>query len=238
MPTPTALASTPVPTVAVKPSVTPTAALLPPPKGGMSTNRKIITQCQNKTDEVTITIDDGISSQEKLDQILSTLKKNNVRAYFFLLGDFAKKHPKMMKQVEAAGHVLGNHSFNHPSFTRLKDKQVVSQIKRGVEGNTKVKLLRPPYGNGAFDKRVQKLARLLGYGMCYWTVDTQDWSSAATKSKADIIRRVRNGDKYTPPVSKGGVILLHGTTKYGAASLQGIIDVVHKKGLKLQRLHE
>lgn len=204
----------------------------------MSTNRKIITQCQNKTDEVTITIDDGISSQEKLDQILSTLKKNNVRAYFFLLGDFAKKHPKMMKQVEAAGHVLGNHSFNHPSFTRLKDKQVVSQIKRGVEGNTKVKLLRPPYGNGAFDKRVQKLARLLGYGMCYWTVDTQDWSSAATKSKADIIRRVRNGDKYTPPVSKGGVILLHGTTKYGAASLQGIIDVVHKKGLKLQRLHE
>jgi peptidoglycan/xylan/chitin deacetylase (PgdA/CDA1 family) len=199
---------------------------------------------------VIISIDDGISTNKKLNKVLSVLKKNNVRGYFFLLGDFAKKHPTWMKKIEDAGHVLGNHSYDHPDFSAIKKASpkkhpdawkpiVTDQIERGVQGNTQIKLLRPPYGGGAFDKDIQKLAKSLGYGMVYWTVDTWDWNKHATKSVADILRRVSVGQKgVTGPIRKGGVILLHGTSKYGVASLQGIINIVRKKGLKLMKLHE
>ncbi len=230
--TPPANAATVLPTAPATAQLKP----VPLPKVGYSTKAADILRCQHKSDNVILSYDDGISSQKKLDSLLRTLDKNNVRAYFFFTGQFANDHPKMMKQIATAGHVLGNHSYDHPLLTSLSKKAIKSQIKHGVQGNTTRKLLRPPYGGGAFTSSLQKIARDMGYSMCYWTVDTMDWSTKASPSAKSIISRVMHGDKYSPPVKKGGVILLHGTSAFGVKATPKIIKRIKKLGLKFPKL--
>ena len=230
--TPPASAATVLPTAPATAQLKP----VPLPKVGYSTKSTDILRCQHKTDEVILSYDDGISGQQKLDSLLRTLDKNNIRAYFFFTGEFAGAHPKMMRQIAAAGHVLGNHSYNHPLLTRLSDTAIKSQIRRGVQGNTTRKLLRPPYGGGAFTARLQKIAKNMGYAVCYWTVDTRDWDAKASPSARTIVNRVIKGDKYSPPVKKGGVILMHGTSRFGVEATPEIIRHIKKLGLKFPKL--
>ncbi|TAH33291.1 polysaccharide deacetylase family protein [Candidatus Saccharibacteria bacterium] len=209
---------------------------VPLPKVSYSTKSSNILRCQHTSDEVVLSYDDGITNQKKLDSLLGTLDRNNIRAYFFFTGKFADDHPKMMRQIAAAGHVLGNHSYSHPLLTRLSDKAIKSQIKRGVRGNTTRKLLRPPYGGGAFTPRLQKIARGMGYALCFWTVDTRDWDAKASPSAQTIVNRVIKGDKYSPPVKKGGVILMHGTSAFGVKATPAIIKHIKKLGLHFPKL--
>lgn len=209
---------------------------VPLPKVSYSTKSSNILRCQHTSDEVVLSYDDGITNQKKLDSLLGTLDRNNIRAYFFFTGQFANAHPKMMKQIAQAGHVLGNHSYSHPLLTRLSDKAIKSQIKRGVRGNTTRKLLRPPYGGGAFTPRLQKIARGMGYALCFWTVDTRDWDAKASPSAQTIVNRVIKGDKYSPPVKKGGVILMHGTSAFGVKATPAIIKHIKKLGMHFPKL--
>lgn len=237
LPTPSTQAPDTAPS-SPKPQLPEVPKPVPLPKVGYSTKAANIRQCQHKSDDVILSYDDSISSQKKLNSLLRTLDKNNIRAYFFFTGEFAGAHPKMMRQIAAAGHVLGNHSYSHPLLTRLSDKAIKSQIKRGVQGNTTRKLLRPPYGGGAFTSRVQKIAKSMGYSMCYWTVDTMDWSTKASPSAKSIVNRVVRGDKYSPPVKKGGVILMHGTSAFGVKATPEIIKRIKELGLKFPKLRK
>ena len=199
------------------------------------TTKKAITHCQNTTGKAMLTFDDG-ASPAAAKSILATLKSNNVLGAFFFTGDFARANPSIMRQIAAAGHIIGNHSSTHKALNSLSDAGLAKEITQGVRGNTRNMLLRPPYGAGVFDARVAKTASNHGYGLCYWTVDTRDWDNKNTKSAADIVRRVSVGDKWTPPLRKGGVVLMHGTAKFTPAALQGVIDVARKKGINLMPL--
>ena len=54
---------------------------------------------------------------EDIDSILKTLKDNNVRATFFVLGEWARKYPDIIKRMVADGHDVANHSDTHPHLT-------------------------------------------------------------------------------------------------------------------------
>lgn len=196
---------------------------------GISTTRSAITDCQNNTGHGLLTYDDGISPNQ-IDTLLSTLKAKNVRAIFFFTGAYARSNPTVMKKIVAAGMLLGNHSSSHPSLTSLSDAGIRSQIANGVQSTTSPKLLRPPYGNGAFTTRLLTVARGMGYGLCYWTVDTMDWSASATRSASQLVNRVRYGDQYSPRVGPGGVVLMHGTGRYSVAATPGVIDAMRANG--------
>lgn len=196
---------------------------------GISSTRSAITGCQNTTGYALLTYDDGILSSQ-IDTLLSTLKAKNVRAIFFFTGEYARSNPTVMKKIVAAGMLLGNHSSSHPSLPSLSDAGIRSQITNGVQGTTSPKLLRPPYGNGAFTTRLQTIARGMGYGLCYWTVDTMDWSASATRSASQLVNRVRYGDQYSARVRPGGVVLMHGTGRYSVAATPGVIDAMRANG--------
>jgi peptidoglycan/xylan/chitin deacetylase (PgdA/CDA1 family) len=119
---------------------------------------------------------------------------------------------------------------------RLDERDQGTQV--GIPGadvslNGRPKLLRPPYGAGAFDKRVHAAAAAKGQKVCYWTVDTRDWEGA---SAATIINRVRYGDASTPPAMGGGVVLMHLQGRNTGQALPGVISAVRAKGLKLEPL--
>jgi len=191
-----------------------------------------IERCFNTTNNVWLTFDDG-GSKAQVTSILATLKRNNVKARFFFRGDWARKNRALFAQIKAAGHVIGNHTSTHPALSRMGTTNLVKQIGAGTAATGEPKLLRPPFGAGAFTTRLQDVAKGQGYELCRWTTDTYDWDSPST---ALMVERVKYGDYRSAPIRAGGVILMHGHGKNTAPGLQKIINAVKAKKLKLQPL--
>jgi peptidoglycan/xylan/chitin deacetylase (PgdA/CDA1 family) len=182
---------------------------------------------------VWLTFDDGYSSQVNLSSILTTLKAYNVRARFFLIGSWARSHPSMVRQIRAGGHYLENHTSTHPSLTRISSAAVLKQIAGGVTPNASPRLLRPPYGDGAYSSRLYSLARQKGYRLCSWAVDARDW---ARVSAAVIFDKVVHGDRATPPARAGDPVLMHLSNTKTRYALPGIIRALRAKHLTFENL--
>jgi peptidoglycan/xylan/chitin deacetylase (PgdA/CDA1 family) len=191
-----------------------------------------IEHCYNTTTDVWLTFDDS-GSAAQVNSILATLKRNNVKGRFLFRGDWARKNPALFKTIAAAGHIIGNHTSTHPALSRMSEANVVAQITQGTAATGSPKLLRPPFGGGAFTTRLQQIAQKQGYQLCRWTTDTYDWDGTSTSV---MVERIKFGDYRSAPVSAGGVILMHGHGEHTAAGLQAIIDTIRAKKLKLQPL--
>jgi peptidoglycan-N-acetylglucosamine deacetylase len=189
--------------------------------------------CGNHTPYVWLTFDD-FGSTGQVRSILSTLRRNHVRALLFPVGTWARANPSLISAMERDGQVIDNHTATHVNLSTASDATVLWQIDHGATPSTSVRLLRPPYGAGAFSTRLTALAASRGYGLCFWTVDTRDWAGSTV---SQMVRKVRYGDAATPPVEAGGVILMHLHGRHTASGLQSVIDAVRARGLRLQPLH-
>lgn len=190
-----------------------------------------VEHCGNTTDRVWLSFDDG-GSPEQVTSILDTLKRNNVRAQFFFLGDWGRENPRLLERIRADGHVIGNHTDTHPSLNQLDHERVLHEIDRGIHTDGTTKLLRPPYGAGAFSTRLQRDAADAGYDLCRWSTDTYDWDGPP--SVKELVTRVVDGDYRSAPVGPGGVVLMHGHGGSTAPGLQRLIDAIRAKGLTLE----
>lgn len=191
-----------------------------------------IERCQNTTDNVWLTFDDG-GSAAQVTSILATLKRNNVKGHFFFRGDWGRKNPALLTRIKTAGHVIGNHTSTHRALSRESKANVLKQLDTGTAATGTPKLLRPPFGAGAFTTRLQHDIETKGYQLCRWTTDTYDWDGPSAKQ---MVERVTYGDYRSAPISAGGNILMHGHGKNTASGLQRIINAVRAKKLKLQPL--
>jgi len=188
--------------------------------------------CYNSSKYVRLTFDDT-STVANLKSLLATLKKYNVKATFFF--NTVNTSAAEYKMIRDAGMDVGNHTYDHKDLTRLSRSAISKEWTRGRSAYTNTDLMRPPYG--ATNSTVRSVITDLGGRQCLWNVDTMDWSTSATRSAADIVRRVRSGDKWTPPAHAGDVVLMHGTGRYTAAALAGVIKAVLARGLTLQPLN-
>jgi peptidoglycan/xylan/chitin deacetylase (PgdA/CDA1 family) len=198
-----------------------------------ATVRQRIERCWGRGPQVWLSFDD-VGSPAQVHRILRVLAAARVRALFFPIGSWAKAHPGLVAEIGAAGHLVGNHTQDHRDLGRASEAQALWQIRHGdsrVPGA--VRLLRPPFGDGAYTARVRRYAAETGERLCTWTVDTRDWAGAPA---ATIVRRVRRGDAITPPVRAGGVVLMHLNGDHTGAALPGVIAAVRARGLTLHRL--
>lgn len=189
-----------------------------------------IHRCGNTTRNVWLTFDDS-GSAAQVSSILSTLRRNNIKARMFPIGTWARANPSLVAAMKRDGHIIDNHTATHANLATASPTKVLYEIDHGATPSTSVRLLRPPGGAGAFTTRLTALAGSRGYKVCYWTVDTRDWAGATT---AEMVRKVRYGDALTPPVEAGGVVLMHFHGRHTAAGLQSVIDAVRARGLTLQ----
>ena len=191
-----------------------------------------VERCWRTSDTVSLTFDDGGSS-DRVKSILATLKRNNVKGTFFFRGDWARYNPTLFAQIKAEGHHIGNHTSSHVPLSKVDDATVSREIAGGTASTTTPKLLRPPFAAGALTTRLGNLAASKGYKVCRWTTDTYDWEHPST---ATMVERIIVGDYRTPPVAAGGNILMHPAGANTPASIQAIIDAIRRKGLKLEAL--
>lgn len=179
---------------------------------------------------VALTFDDG-PWPNYTHQILAILKHHDIKATFFMVGQELSRRPQIGRDVVAAGHVIGNHSWNHPSRTRNAISQVKhtdSEIFKQLQIYTH--LFRPPYGivtNGmAAQAKTEKHAVIL------WSVDSEDWRRP---SAATITRTVMR------EVYPGGIILMHdggGNRSHTVAALKIIIPALQGRGYRFVTVPE
>jgi len=177
--------------------------------------------------EVAITFDDGPST-ELTPAILDILKKNDITAAFFCIGERAVENPELMERIASEGHLIGNHSYSHHFFFDLGSmNDMVREIRatnKCIEKivRKRIHLFRPPYGvtTPVLAKAVIK-AKMISVGWSLRSMDT------VTKDPVKLLHRI---EKQLKP---GNVILLHDTMPVTANSLQQIIDAIKQKGFKI-----
>lgn len=148
--------------------------------------------------EIYLTFDDGpIPSVTQ--NILTILKKYNVKATFFCVGDNIVKHPLVYQQILDEEHSVGNHTFNHlngwktHSNKYIENVELCAQAMNTVGGNKNNNLFRPPYGKA---KKAQ-FSRLsnTNYSTIMWDVLSGDYDENTTPEKclSNVTKHVRNG---------------------------------------------
>jgi peptidoglycan-N-acetylglucosamine deacetylase len=180
--------------------------------------------------EVALTFDDGPDIQFT-PQILDILKKEGVKATFFLVGKSSKRYPAIVQRIAEEGHVIGNHSWDHRLLTRLTPEEIRHEIVQTDQTLSNIVgyhtlLFRPPYGAASTDNVLQIAS--MDYKVIDWSVDTLDWKS---KNAAEIIEIVNR------TIQPGGIILEHSAgpkaLKHTVESLPELIRMLKAKGYSL-----
>ncbi|MBY5033741.1 polysaccharide deacetylase family protein [Streptococcus gallolyticus] len=177
---------------------------------------------------IAITFDDG-PSPETTPQVLDLLKKYKVKATFFVLGKNIAGNEAILKRMQAEGHEIANHSWNHPQLTKLAADQIKQEIEdtqsaiQAVTGQRPTSY-RPPYG--AVNQAVQAVTNLPAI---YWTVDTLDWKS---KNPAAILGEVK------AHTQAGSIILMHDIHPTTVASLDSVLAYLTGQGYSFARVDE
>lgn len=138
-----------------------------------------------------------------------------------MLGGAALSYPRLVQNVAAAGHAIGNHSWSHPDFTRITAVRRLAEVdfsQRALEPHG-LRLFRPPFGslNAAASFELAQL----GYQIVQWDLDPKDWSGRdLEKISADVIDGIR----------PGSIVLLHDGVSPGAIyeDRQPTIDAVDR----------
>ena len=156
---------------------------------------KVITQVVPTNGEkvVALTFDDGPG--EATEQVLETLKQYRVKATFFMVGTSLQRYPDMARQVAAAGHAIGNHTWDHPlQDVSLADAAYeIDGMEKLIYDTTGVKtgLFRPPVGQA--DGGLSAYAQQRQYGVALWSVDSEDSYVSAPILIDNVLKNVQPG---------------------------------------------
>lgn len=160
------------------------------------------------------------------DELIAIMEKHNVRATFFIVGDWARKYPDAVQKFAAAGHDIANHSDRHPHVTQMTKEAIIQDTKAAHEALKAITgkdcdLYRPPYGE--YNNTVLEAAKECGYYTIQWDVDSLDWKEYGLEQ---LIDKVVNHKNLRP----GSIILMHNDTKYTAKALDTILTQIEQKG--------
>lgn len=183
-----------------------------------------------ETDKKCVAISfDAAWGNEDTSEILDILKKNDVKATFFMTGGWVDSYPEDVKLIAEAGHDLGNHSQNHKNMSELSIEEIkeeVMTVHNKVYELTEIDmtLFRPPYGD--YDDEVITACESIEYYTIQWNIDSLDWKNYG---KDDMVNRILNHKD----LKNGSIILMHNGAKYTADALQDIIDGLKNKGYEI-----
>lgn len=178
-----------------------------------------------------LTFDDG-PHETLTPKLLDMLKKENAHCTFFVVGQNAAEYPAILKRAVAEGHEIANHSWSHPSLSKLSVSGIESQldrtdaaIEKGVGRRTK--LVRPPYG--ATNATVRKVIADRGEIVVLWSVDPLDW-------------KYRNADRVARELiqgaAPGGILLAHDIHPSTVASVPEVLSKLTAQGYKFVTVSE
>lgn len=184
---------------------------------------------------IALTFDDG-PWPETTEQILATLKQENVKATFYMVGQPLKSFPEIGKKVLADGHVIANHTLHHwykqmsPLVAQREIEDTAKIIKEVL--NVETDYFRPP--GGVLTNGLVAYAEKQNQSVNMWSVDSGDSNPKRPSSEA-ILATILAG--ATP----GGIVLMHdGGGSHGntAKAVPQIIANLRAQGYKFVTITE
>jgi peptidoglycan/xylan/chitin deacetylase (PgdA/CDA1 family) len=178
--------------------------------------------------EVALTFDDGPGAVTP--RILGTLRRTRTPATFFVIGRWARAHPRLVAEEVRDGFVVGDHTDTHAFLSLLSPSAQADEIDLAAEDIQRVaglhpRLFRPPYGS--FDQATLGLLAARRMLMVLWSADTKDYSRPGVQT---IVYTAVSG------AQPGEIILMHdggGDRSQTAAALPRIILRLRQRGYRL-----
>lgn len=170
-------------------------------------------------------------------QILDTLKAHNVKACFFLVGNYFEQNPDLVRRMADEGHLVGNHTEHHYDMSRIADEatftkelQLVEQRYEQITGRKMEKYYRPP--QGVYSEENLKMAQKLGYRTVFWSLAYVDWYQDQQPTADEAY------DKLLGRIHPGAIVLLHSTSSTNAAILDTLLTKWEEMGYRFGTLQE
>lgn len=166
-------------------------------------------------------------------EVLDTLKEKNVPAAFFCTLDHIDAEPELIKRMIDEGHIVGNHSANHPDFSKISREKMTAEIKECEDRLVNDFGYQPVffrYPEGAYSENSLDLVYSLGYKTAFWSCAYADWDVNNPKGADYAFETV------TARLHPGAVILLHSVSPDNAKALGRIIDYARAEGYEFRAL--
>ena len=169
------------------------------------------------------------------EKILDTLQSHDVKAAFFLVGDYVERNADLTRRMVTDGHIVGNHTMDHPDISENPDK-LPQQLKgmedlfREVTGSELPKFYRPPMGK--YTEENLKTAKELGYKTVFWSLAYADWDQQHQPDPEAAVK------KLLERTHNGMVVLLHSTSETNAEILDTLISRWKDLGYRFGTLEE
>ena len=171
------------------------------------------------------------------EQVLDTLKKHQVRAAFFLVGNYIERNADLVRRMVEEGHIVGNHTMHHYDMSKISDKAAFAKELQDLEalfqqttGQELPKYYRPP--QGIYSEENLKMAQELGYKTVFWSLAYVDWNNDSQPTAEQAFA------KLLPRTHNGAVVLLHSTSKTNAEILDELLTKWKEQGYRFGTLDE
>lgn len=180
-----------------------------------------------------LTFDCGYEYNNNTAAILDVLAEKNVKAVFFITGNYAKKNPELVRRMIAEGHTVGSHSNTHPDMTTLDIDGMAAQLTTIHEYVKKhygyeMTLFRPPQGR--FSHRSLAVAASFGYKSVLWSVAYVDYDVEDQPDPDDALKTMKKR------AHNGAIYLLHAISDTNVAILGDLIDYLQSEGYTIDLL--
>jgi peptidoglycan-N-acetylmuramic acid deacetylase len=161
--------------------------------------------------------------------ILDALKKHNVSATFFLVGNYITSSPDLVKRMVEEGHHVANHTYSHPNMSSISStaafRNELEKLESAFEeitGQKMIKFYRPPQGK--YSEENLKMAKELGYKTFFWSLAYVDWYNDKQPTKELAFK------KLLGRIHPGAIVLLHSTSKTNADIMDELLTKWEEMG--------
>ena len=181
----------------------------------------------NNNKKIYLTFDNGYELGYTA-RILDILDRHQVKAAFFITGQFITTQPDLVKRMQVSGHLVCNHTWNHPDLATVSQEKFNQEINSlelkysELTGAQMASYLRPPMGN--YSPSSLKWAKELGYRTVFWSIAFQDWDPNQQPGAEYSYKHVLDN------IHPGAVILLHAVSQSNTEALERIITDIQAQG--------
>ena len=185
--------------------------------------------------KIALTFDINWAENEYIYDILDVLNENNAKGTFFIMGgwiNYSDENREKLMKINEYGHEIGNHSYIHPSFTKINHERMADEIKKTEDivyaaTGSKIKLFRFPSGD--YNEDALEYVRSLGYECIQWDVDSIDYKESG--AEVEYNRVMKN-------IKEGSIVLFHNNAKYTPQNLKKIITKLTEEGYEFVTVSE
>lgn len=169
---------------------------------------------------IALTFDDGPNARYT-PILLDGLKKRNIRASFFLIGENIEGNEDILLQMRRDGHLIGNHTWDHVQLDKIPAEKARLEIEKTNNRIYEASGIYPSYVRPPFGAWIKDMELSVTMLPVFWDVDTLDWQSKNIDSILSIAQK---------QVHDGSIILMHDGYQTSVDAALKITDLFTEKG--------